>query len=95
MPFQDLPYLCEKCVPSFDDADPTTIWRYFKDLDLLFQKHSISNNAEKKCTTAKYTSITVVLCSTSAANRNGTHLVRRVVYRSSGLSEVCIRSVPT
>src|SRR6267378_1964816 len=33
-----------------------------------------------------------VLRSTSAANRNGTHLVRRVVDRSSGLSEVCIRS---
>ena len=36
-----------------------------------------------------------VLRSTSAANRNGTHLVRRVDDRSSGLSEVCIRSVPT
>src|SRR6267378_8208973 len=33
-----------------------------------------------------------LLCSTSAANRNGTHLVRRVVDRSSGLSEVFIRS---
>ncbi len=30
----------------------------------------------------------MLLRSTSAANRNGTHLVRRVIDRSSGLSEV-------
>src|SRR6266404_8295750 len=59
MPFQDLPYRHEKRAPTFDDADPARIWQYFEDLELLFQKHSISDNAEKKKATVNYTSVTV------------------------------------
>ncbi len=59
MPFQDLPYRHKKRAPAFDDADPARIWQYFEDLELLFQKHSISDNAEKKKATVNYTSVTV------------------------------------
>src|SRR6267378_1543192 len=61
----------------------------------LFQPSSLITLAYSNMSLSSLTNEELVLHSTSAANRNGTHLVRRVVDRSSGLSEVCIRSVPT
>jgi len=59
MPYSDLPFRCERSAPRFDAADPSTIWRYFEDLEVLFARHRVSDDAEKKQAATRYPSIEV------------------------------------
>src|ERR1700761_639527 len=54
MPFQDLPYRREDSAPRFDPSDPSTINRYFDDLEFLFIRHSVSDHQEKKRAAVNY-----------------------------------------
>ena len=54
MPYCDLPFRREGSAPIFDPADPCSIWRYFEDLDILFIRHHVSDDSEKKKAAVKY-----------------------------------------
>lgn len=43
----------------FSDSDPSKIWRYFDDLELLFLKYQVSDPQEKKRAAVNYPSIAV------------------------------------
>jgi hypothetical protein len=58
MPYSDLPFRREASAPRFDPADPCSIGQYFEDLDLLFVRHQVSDDSEKKRAAVKYTDIT-------------------------------------
>ena len=57
MPFPDLPFRREARAPRFDPDDPNSIWRYFEDLDLLFIRHQVSDDSEKKRASVNYPDI--------------------------------------
>lgn len=54
MPFSDLPFRREASAPRFDPADPCSIWHYFEDLDLLFVRHQVLDDSEKKRAAVNY-----------------------------------------
>src|SRR6267154_2551199 len=59
MPYSDLPFRCERSAPILDAADPCTIWRYFEDLEALFVRHQVLDDAEKKRAAVNYPPIEV------------------------------------
>ena len=58
MPYLDLPFRREASAPRFDPADPSSIRQYFADLDLLFDKHQVSDISDRKKAAVNYTDIT-------------------------------------
>jgi hypothetical protein len=59
MPYSDLPSRRERSAPVLDAADPSTIWQYFEDLEVLFARHRVSDDAEKKRAATRYPSLEV------------------------------------
>ena len=59
MPYLDLPFRREESAPKFNEAEPCSIWSYFDDLDLLFIRHQVSDDSERKQASVKYTAIEV------------------------------------
>jgi hypothetical protein len=59
MPYFDLPFRREASAPIFDAADPRSILRYFEDLDLLFVRHQVSDDSEKKQAAVNYPAVEV------------------------------------
>ena len=59
MPYFDLPFRRERSAPVLDASDTSAIWRYFEDLEVLFARHRVSDDAEKKRAATRYPSIEV------------------------------------
>ena len=59
MPYLDLPFRREESAPKFNEAEPCSIWSYFDNLDLLFIRHQVSDDSERKQASVKYTAIEV------------------------------------
>ena len=59
MPYFDLPFRRERSAPVLDASDTSAIWRYFEDLEVLFVRHRVSDDAEKKRAATRYPSIEV------------------------------------
>ena len=57
--YSDLPIQHERSAPVLDAADPSTIWQYFEDLEVLFARHRVSDDAEKKRAATQYPSLEV------------------------------------
>jgi hypothetical protein len=59
MSLADMPTRRERTAPSFDDNRPEELDRYFADLDLLFLRHQVSDDSEKKRAAVNYPAIAV------------------------------------
>ena len=59
MPYLDLPSRREKSAPILNTADHRTIFHYFEDLELLFIRHLITDDSEKKRAAVNYPDVEV------------------------------------
>jgi hypothetical protein len=59
MPYSNLPFWRERSAPVLDASDLSMIWRYFEDLEVLFARHRVSDDAEKKRAATRYPSLEV------------------------------------
>jgi hypothetical protein len=59
MPYSDLPFQREWSALVLDASDLNTIRRYFKDLEVLFARHRVSDDVEKKRAAMRYPSLEV------------------------------------
>ena len=58
-PLQKLPLRSERGVPIWDDVDRESVERYFEDLERLFAKHEVTEEADKKAGAVIYVPTTV------------------------------------
>ncbi|KAH9018553.1 hypothetical protein EDB84DRAFT_1276122, partial [Lactarius hengduanensis] len=54
MAFADLPAHTERSAPSFDETQPEEIERYFADLELLLDNHTVAADGERKQAAVRY-----------------------------------------
>ena len=58
-PLQKLPLRSERGVPIWDDVDRESVECYFEDLERLFVKHEVTEEADKKAGAVIYVPTTV------------------------------------
>ena len=54
MPLANMPGRSERSAPSFDDSQPEELERYFADLELLLDRHIVTDNQDRKQAALKY-----------------------------------------